>query len=274
VKLLNRSKQEKGFVMALSEWSVPAYFARADTPRHNVWIEGFDDVPRVMRDVPIPEDARPDPADDGHLTVVDPATNCEYDLITAVKVADGWTAKWANVTSTADNGVYPFSMSTRASGFAPLAGMIWPAELRKGRIDHALVFAYPYTRSGGPVSPATSSDGRTALADALPEGARVQLDPALDLTKLGLTAHELTIAKAMQQYGMFLGDTGGALAIYAMNPQSFATNPYQGLLPIEPSILLNKIPVNRFRVLNTGKQMAQTRYSIVPNNCARIEVVS
>ncbi|WP_433793560.1 hypothetical protein [Actinoplanes sp. CA-252034] len=274
VRLLNRSKKEKGFVLALSEWTVPAYFAKQTTARHDVQIEGFDEVRRTMRGVPIPDNARPDPAEDAHLTVIDPATRCGYDLIGAKKTAAGWTAKWANVTSTADSGIYPFGMSTRATGFAPLAGMIWPAELRSGRIDHALVFAYPYTRSGGPVAPATSSDGRTALAAAMPQGARVQLDPTLDLESLGLTAHERTIAVALQRYGMYLGDTGGALALYAVNPQSFDTNPYAGLLPDEPYVFLDKIPVDRFRVLKTGKQVAQTRYSIVPSTCAQIEVMA
>ena len=273
VGLLNRTKKEEGFVMAVGEWSVPAYFAQQGTPRHDVEIEGFDDVRRIMRGVPIPDNARPDPAEDAHLTVIDPATRCEYDLITARKTASGWIAKWANATSTTGNGIYPYGMSTRATGFAPLAGMVWPEELRRGRIDHALVFAYPHTRSGGPVSPATSSDGRTTLAAALPEGARVQLDPALDLNSLKLTAHERTIAKALQRYGMFLGDTGGSLALYAVNPQSFATNPYAGMLPADPYVFLDKIPVNRFRVLKVGTQQAKTRYSIVPSTCARIDVI-
>jgi hypothetical protein len=262
VQLLTRSKNEKAFVMALGEWSVPTYFVRQDTKRQDVQVEGFDGLRRIMRGVPIPDNAKPDPADDAHMTVIDPATRCEYDLIGAKKTAAGWTSKWANVNSTADNGIYPSGMSTRATGFAPLAGMIWPAELRSGRIDHALVFAYPYT----------SSDGRTTLAAAMPEGARVQLDPTLNLDTLKLTANERTIAEALQKYGMYLGDTGGALALYAVNPQSFDTNQYAGLLPSDAAIALNKIPVNRFRVLNTGKQLANL-HSIVPSTCARLDVV-
>ncbi|BEL09724.1 hypothetical protein Q0Z83_079150 [Actinoplanes sichuanensis] len=273
VKLLGRSKKEKGFVLALKEWTVPAYFAKPATKRSDVRITGFDEVRRIMRGVPIPDNARPDPAEDAHLSVIDPATRCGYDLYGAEKTATGWTAKWANVTSTADSGIYPSGLSTRATGFAPLAGMIWPAELRNGRIDHALVFAYPYTRSGGPVAPATSSDGKTALASALPQGARVQLDPDLDLDSLDLSAYERTIAEALQRYGMFLGDTGGALALYGVNPQSFDTNPYAGLLPDEPSVPLDKIPVDRFRVLKTGKQLEHKRYSIVPSTCAQIQVI-
>lgn len=284
VRMLSRSKSEKGFVLSVKEWTVPAYFAQPGTARHDVRISGqppgghYDpnfvhDVPRIMHDVPIPADARPDPMEDAHLSVIDPATRCEYDLYGAELTASGWTAKWANVTSTASSGIYPFGLSTRGTGFAPLAGMIWPAELRSGRIDHALIFAFPYTRFGGPVYPANASDGKTKLAAALPQGARVQLDPALDLSSLYLTPYERTIAEALQRYGMYLGDTGGALALYAVSPQSFATNPYAGLLPDDPYVYLNKIPVNRFRVLNTGPQLALTPLIVVPSPCARIEVL-
>jgi hypothetical protein len=284
VRLLNRSKNEKGFVLSLKEWTVPAYFTRPDTTRQDIQIAGqppgahydrryIPDVRRVMHDVPIPDNARPDPMEDAHLSVIDPATHCEYDLYGAEHTTDGWTAKWANVTSTTDSGIYPYGMSTRGTGFAALAGMIWPAELRTGRINHALVFAYPYTRAGGPISPATASDGKSTLSAALPQGARVQLDPTLDLNTLKLNTQERTIAQALQQYGMYLGDTGGALALYAVSPQSFDTNPYTGLLPDDPYTFLNKIPVTRFRVLKTSPQATQTPLSIAPSTCARIETL-
>ncbi|MFI7544851.1 hypothetical protein [Actinoplanes sp. NPDC049599] len=284
VQLLGRSKKEKGFVLSVKEWTVPAYFAKPDTARHDVRIAGqppgahYDrtfvhDVNRIMRGVPIPDNALPDPMEDAHLTVIDPATSCEYDLYGAERTADGWTAAWANVTTTPTTGIYPSGLSSRATGFSPLAGMIWPAELRSGRIDHALIFAYPYTRSGGPVNPATASDGKSTLAAAMPQGARVQLDPALDLSTLRLTAYERTIAQALQRYGMYLGDTGGALALYAVSPQSFATNPYAGLLPDDPHVFLNKIPVNRFRVLKTGLQKPHTPLAVVPSACAKIDVL-
>lgn len=284
VELLKRSKKERDFVLSVTEWTVPAYFAQRETKRHDVRIAGqppgahYDrsfahDVRRVMRGVPIPDGARPDPMEDAHLSVIDPATGCEYDLYGAKHTSDGWTALWANVTSTTGSGIYPRGLSTRATGFAPLAGMIWPAELRRGRIDHALVFAYPYTRSGGPVHPATAGDGKTGWSGALPQGARLQLDPTLDLVPLKLSPYERTIAEALQKYGMLLGDTGGALALYAVSPQSFGTNPYKGMLPDEPYVGL-KLPVDRFRVLATGPQQARTPLSVDASPCATIEILA
>lgn len=284
LQLLERSKNEKGFVLSVEEWTVPAYFTEPGSTRHDVTISGqppgahYDphfvhDVRRVMRGVPVPDTARPDPQEDAHMVVIDRASGCEYDFYGAARTPQGWMAKWASVTSTTGSGIYPRGLSTRATGFAPLAGMIWPAELRRGRIDHALVFAYPYTRAGGPVDPATASDGKTHLANALPQGARVQLDPTLDLDSLGLDRSERAIAEALQRYGMFLGDTGGALALYAVSPQSFKDNAYAGLLPAGPYVVLNKLPVDRFRVLTTGAQESYTPLSMDASRCASIEAL-
>jgi hypothetical protein len=43
--------------------------------------------------------------------------------------------------------------------------------------NHALTFSFDSTKSGGPVWPATESDGRTSTAGAMPEGARLQPAP-------------------------------------------------------------------------------------------------
>ena len=81
-----------------------------------------------------------------------------------------------------------------------------------------------------------------------------ELDPTLNLNTLGLTGYEKTVARALQEYGMILGDTGGALSLFAINSQSYASDPYAGVLPAADYAYLSKIPVNRFRVLNTGPQ--------------------
>jgi hypothetical protein len=76
------------------------------------------------------------------------------------------------------------------------------------------------------VLPATSSDGQSSGADTIPEGARLQLDPSLDLSTLGLQPWQRTIARALQQYGMFVGDTGDTVGLSAVNPLSLPANSY------------------------------------------------
>jgi hypothetical protein len=219
--------------------------------------------------VPIPDAALPDPASDGHLAVIDRSSGCEYDFWRLRRTGRGWEASWGNALPVRGTGVYRRGFSARGSGFALLAGLITPAELRRGRIDHALLLSYPYTRAGGPVRPATESDGRTPGRRATPEGARLQLDPRLDLDVLGLRGYELTIARALQVHGAFVGDTGGiGISLYALHPQSTAGFPYDGLLPDETFPPLDGIPFERMRVLRLGaRHRGEPR--IVRNGCAR-----
>src|ERR1700759_4944342 len=73
VQLLVSSQKAKGFNLALSEWTVPAYFAQQSTTRQDVQIKGFEYVRRVMLGVPIPDNAKPVPEVEVHWAVIDPA---------------------------------------------------------------------------------------------------------------------------------------------------------------------------------------------------------
>src|SRR3989338_2191484 len=117
------------------------------------------------------------------MVILDLENRCEYDFWQARKVNGVWEASWGSGISLDGSGIQANGMSSRGSGFSSLAGLIWPDELKNG-ISHALIFAYPYTKSGGPVYPAPDSDGEDTNAFALPEGARVRLDPNFDISKL------------------------------------------------------------------------------------------
>lgn len=290
VQTLLRAEGEKGFVLTVSRWTVPTYLADSGTPLQTVqlrrppplWHEppsylGFPPgwsgslntvLPAAMRGVPIPASARPDPSLDAHMTIIDPGSNCEYDLYGAHKAPGGWQAIWMNSTRLGGTGIYPAGMATTASGFAGNAGLIWPQELRSGHIDHALLFAYPFTKTGGPVWPATSSDGLSNEPGAIPEGARLQLNPNLNLDSLGLPRYERVIAEALQRYGMFLGDTGGAMGLFAIGRQSFASDPYGGILPHGSYPDLSGIPVDQFRVLATLPQRPKPVLQLAESGCA------
>ena len=250
VAALASVQRQKGFVVSMKSWTVPVYTASAKTPRYDVRLTAPWAPPgAVLRNVPIPRRARPDPRDDGHLAILDPRTGCEYDFWQARKAPDGrWTASWGRKLPLYGPGVDPHGTSARATGFALTAGLIFPRELDAGVIRHALVFSFPYTRKGPPVPPATSSDGWSTDAFAIPQGARLQLDPSLDLDSLKLTKAERAVARALQVYGMYLGDTGGAVGVYAAHPHSYERTPYRRLRPI-PEYLLLRIPLERMRVL-------------------------
>jgi hypothetical protein len=258
----------KGWAIATKRFTPPIFYANARTRKYNVRLTHPTQPGRFWEGVPIPNGAFASQDSDGLMTVIDRSKSCEYDFGRPQKAADGtWTAYWLNATHTTEDGVYDYDMAVRASGFATAAGLITPREMRAGVIQHALVFTMTNGRAGGPVAPATQSDGRSSLPGAIPQGARVQLDPSLNLDTLGLTRWQKTIARALQQYGMFLADTGGAVAIFAQHAGSTGGYVYPwgdvdyGYLP--PAL------AKHLRVLKLGRQLAPV-YKFVPTRCMRL----
>jgi hypothetical protein len=242
------------FQMSTGMWTVPVYYADASTPRHDVPITAGWTEFNSLQNVPVPANAKPDPSEDAHLTIIDRSNGCVYDFWGASGSGGNLSAKLGNAMPANSTGVDPGGLGARASGFSGAAGLVTYEDMKKGSIDHALVFAYPKTRSGGPVSPATKSDGSTGGDDAIPQGARLRLDPSVNLGSLGLNRYELMIARAMQQYGMILGDTSGGFTIYAQHPQSVPGGTYGGMLPDNTWVDLSKIPTDKLQVMKMGPQ--------------------
>ena len=211
-----------GFVIAVKKWSWPMYYADQTTPTTTVALTASWAPAKALAGVPIPSNALPSPDGDGHLSIVNTSTMCEYDFWQAVKNADGsWSASWGNTLPANGTGWYPGGYSATGSGDAGMGGVVRPEDFQAGVIPHASQIAYAYTMAGGPVPPATESDGQNTSSSAIPEGAHLQLDPLLDLTTLGLNAYETIIAKAMQTYGMYVTDSSGSgVSFAAQNPQS------------------------------------------------------
>ncbi|RMG42450.1 MAG: hypothetical protein D6732_00855 [Methanobacteriota archaeon] len=250
---------ESGFIIGVEGWTYPIYFPDANTPTYDVPLtEQYSDNDTLFN-VPIPDGATPDPQDDGHLVIIDLQNRVEYDLWQARKVGDGWEASWGNSISLDSDGIYKYGFSARGSGFAASLGLVWPEEISNGAIEHALFFSIDdfAVKGGGPVRPATESDGVSDEQYALPEGGRIQLDPTLDLDSLGLTAAEKVIAKAMQEYGMILGDRGGGIQLYAARPNNYDWGTTFGDVdPVDgfAELFDGKISIKQFRVLQLGCQ--------------------
>jgi hypothetical protein len=139
------------------------------------------------------------------------------------------------------------------AGMPLVAGIIRPEEVKAGEIRHALLCATPINRKstyeGGPDQvcspPASRTDGYGFGIDFIPEGARIQLDPELDLDTLNLSPGTRVIARAMQQYGMLVGISAPTFKIFCQNmgPDSPIWGAYNHFDD------LGRIPLNRFRVL-------------------------
>jgi hypothetical protein len=267
---LGEAVADGGATLAWREYTVPLFMAGRRTPSRRVRLTASWRPRRALLRVPLPANAAPDPSPDGHLAVIDRSSGCEYDFWQLRRSGDRWSASWGNALRVDGPGVYPHGYSARGSGFALLAGVVMPRELRRGRIDHALLLSYPWTRARGPVRPATESDGNTPGRSAIPEGARLQLDPSLDLKALGLRGYERTIARALQVYGAYVGDTAGrGVTLYALHAMSSAHNPYGSILPDETYPSLTGIPFERVRVIRLGHQKRRPQLRVPRGGCAR-----
>ncbi len=271
VEYLVREAQD-GIIIAVKKWTVPVYYADPETCRYDVKLTASWAPAKKLLNVPIPDYAEPDPSDDGHMVIIDTFSQCVYDLWIARKRFGKWKASWANAIPLNSDGIYDHGFSARGSGFSLLQGVIWPHELQQGYIPHALIFSFDYTKAGGPVPPATESDGDTDDPYAIPEGALIQLDPSLNLDSLGLTGYEKVIAKALQEYGMYCADDGIGLQLYAINPISVNSNnyPYNGIWNNETYIYLKKVPVEKFRVIKLPAQYQPTP-RLTENECAKFD---
>jgi hypothetical protein len=57
------------------------------------------------------------------------------------------------------------------------------------------------------------SDGDSTDPNAPPEGLRFRIKPTVDLAALKLDPQTLVIAKALQRYGFYIGDSSGTTAL-------------------------------------------------------------
>jgi hypothetical protein len=104
-----------------------------------------------------------------------------------------------------------------AAGFNFDAGIVMPDELQAGLIRHALHIDISSASDGSvhpkavyPADPVLGAGWPTPGVTAMPVGARVQLDPAVNCAtwpSIQATPWMVTVCKAAQTYGAIVGDT-------------------------------------------------------------------
>jgi uncharacterized protein YjdB len=256
-----------------SRYTYPVHFVDASTPRTTLVCTGYVSVnnedgtrtsmqDKKLTNVPIPPDAVPSEGSDGQLILVDIETGDEFDI---------WRFMPPNGCENATKyvaGVYrdagEKSYISRGAGVPYLAGLIRPWEIDQGRIEHALAFAYSLSRATRCVWPASKTDGKNHLGNVIPQGARIRLDPTLDVDTInGLDETGRIIARALQEYGMFLIDNSGANKIYAED--NLTAN--WGIQLVVTTV--SAIPVDRLQVLRLPDAYWADDY--VPNHgkCVR-----
>jgi hypothetical protein len=245
--------------------STPIYRVSKDQPTIRVRLDShIPHSPReAFRAVPLPRDARPAAGADGELTVWQPATDKLWEFFQLARRGDSWHARWGGAIRHVSRspgyytrGSWPGARAywgATATSLPVAGGVMTVAELRRGRIDHALALNIKRARAGVYSWPAQRTDGETPGEDAIPEGARFRLDPQLDVNGLHLPRLTLLLARAAQRYGMVVRDKSSTVAFYAEDPSRFPRDPYRRLFgpdyPGELNLLLERFPWERLQLL-------------------------
>jgi hypothetical protein len=243
-------------------YSYTVYYVDETTPRWDIpctrykctiFSQGEVRKTNMLTGVPLPPDARPSSGTDMQMIVINKQTYDEYNLWGVQRTADGWTTRNGSIYNVRLDAI-PTNFGSRGAGVPYLAGLVRQWEIEQGHIDHAISFSYPYPAENHCVFPASKTDGNSSLPYAIPEGARLQLDPSLteaDFDRMGLNRTGKIIARALQQYGMILVNFGGHPKI---NVENLADNPFATVQWSDPQYdMTNKtiadIPYMSFRVL-------------------------
>lgn len=242
-----------GVAANLVSYGIPIYHADAGTPRQVVHctITSWGRCPFDGHEVPIPDGARPHSGSDGAMVVVDNSTRKIFEFWRARRADGRWTTSFGAVMNLDGSG---WGGTATASGASRLGGVIQISEIEQGVIPHALALQTINTCVGEFRFPATNTDGTSARSDCLPQGARIRLDPAVDLSTLLLTPAVRMVARALQVYGGYVVDTGGTALSVSFELDTTADNHSVGNVYEQSGLRwdyddMPGVPWNRLQVL-------------------------
>lgn len=210
-----------------SQWGTPIYWARPTDPAYRVSGVG-PGAPAQLTHLRIPRGAVPSSSTDQTMIIYDLSagyvtalTGAHYD-----PGSDTWTARGATVTYLDSNGLNvrtgrsdnPGNVGTHRGNNAPTMVVSWD-QVHAGAVRHVLKVASGPELSSRYVFPMTGSDGGyNGYNPAVPpEGLRLRIRPGIDLAVLGLSPQALVIGRALQHYGIYLGDSSGTTALKLEN---------------------------------------------------------
>ena len=262
-------------------WSVPVYTVGARERTTRVILDHAPDpaLSRAFSRVPLPRGAHPAAGTDHHLVVYQPSRDRMWEFFGLVRTHRRWHTNWGGAMRHVSRNPGIFGprawpgaktwWGATATSLPLLGGLMRIDELQRGSINHALAMAMPNPRRGVWAWPAQRSDGNAPGPTAIPEGARLRLDPRLDLSQLPMPPLTRMMAVAAQRYGIIVRDKAGVITFAAEDPTPLAaTNPYTnnplsgqplpgGLFDGKwPSALLAQFPWEHLQVLKMSLRHA------------------
>jgi hypothetical protein len=239
------------------QYSAPVYTVPSTQPRVHVTLDtNAPTLQAAFNSVPVPPTAVPALGSDRHLVVWQPSTDSMWEFWKMQLLSDGWHARWGGAMASVSSnpGYFPAPYGATGTSLPLLGGLMRISELQAGQLNHALALAIPQTKASTFVFPAQRSDGNYSGSNAIPEGTRFRISPAVDVTKLGLPPVGLMIAQAAQRYGIVVRDQAGAVVFYGEDPTQYGSpNPYGALFGGQyPNNILAKFPWGSLQVVAPG----------------------
>jgi len=212
-----------------SHWGTPYYWASPSDEAYDV--RTISERPPELASLRIPERAEPAKNTDGTMSVYDlekgyvvALTRAEYDAD-----LDSWSASGATVTYLDSNGLHVGTGrsdderndgSHRGNNGSTMA-VAW-GQVQSGAIRHVLKVALGPEVSERHIFPMVNSDGDHIGGDPAvpPQGLRMRIRSSVDLAVRGLSPQALVIARALQKYGFYIGDSGGTTALKLENTRA------------------------------------------------------
>lgn len=210
-------------VANVHQYGVPIHRPAPGTPRRSVRLTE-DWGPNVFTTNPTPLTAEhtTSAGSDAAMVVLDPQTGTSHEFWRYSWNGGNPTASWGTVMDLDGDGTGPNAPT--GAGISRLAGVVTTEEFTAGRIDHALVFSTDNACAGDYRYPAAKTDGAKTTTDCIPEGARIQLDPDVDISTL--PAKDRAVAAALQTYGAYAIDNGGTTVAFIFQTPTDGTDPY------------------------------------------------
>lgn len=251
----------------VNQYNVAYFVVGGDTLRTDVAFDdcqdkgstpsGLFDGDAHFADVPIPEGAVPAEGRDGALVVYAPDSDQLWEFWRASETQDGWQACWGGrIDNVSENpGYFDGPFGTTATGLSHAGGMISLADVRAGRIDHAVALLAAEPATFKTFSwPAQRSDGYSDDPDAVPEGLRLRLASDVDVQSLDLHPIAKMVALAAQEYGFVVVDKAGATGVYTESGAApdGGVDPWEDILDGTPSyLIMDDFPWDELEALPT-----------------------
>jgi hypothetical protein len=166
---------------------------------------------------------------------------------------------YQDVKDQSGNLVEQSSWGASATGMPLAGGLITREDVEREQIDHALSLGLVNSdtdsilRTGSFAFPAQRADGRSTDPNSIPEGARLRLDPELDIDSLELSPFVHMLAEAAQRYGMIVHEGSQATVIYAEDPAPYVAqgevNFYRPLIGWDSVRAMRKFPWSDLEVV-------------------------